>query len=190
MDTSHGPSRIPTIDDIMDRAATEAFGSPLILNVLRSLVVEAIVATALPDGWVWCSSDYSNWDFRHCSGVKLEVKQSAARQSWRSRSGKPSKCSWDIAPRTGFWEDGIWVERAGRNAEIYVLAYHHVFDDSADHRDVRQWRFFVLLDTLLPGTRRLSLEGAHKLDVPVTYGELARKVEEVRLACLQPDACG
>lgn len=41
--------------------------------------------------------------------------------------------------------------------DVYVLAYHPVFDDTADHRDPRQWRFYVIVASALPATKSISL---------------------------------
>lgn len=71
----------PTVADIQRKVADAAFGRPLITNVMRGQVVEAIVACALEPECRWCAADYSSWDFDRADGVRLEIKQSAARQS-------------------------------------------------------------------------------------------------------------
>lgn len=76
----------PVRETIRARASEVAFGSTIIQNNLRALVVEAIVDYALKPSWRWCSQDWSGWDFEHESGVRLEVKQSAARQTWTAPS--------------------------------------------------------------------------------------------------------
>ncbi|WP_172125283.1 hypothetical protein [Devosia sp. 919] len=157
-------------------AADTIFGKPLVTNVYRSVIVEAIVATALPD-WNWCSADYASCDFIHPDGTRLEVKQSAMRQTWVTKA--PSKPSWDIAARTGFWENGTdWTERAGRNADVYVLGLHDLVDDNADHRDPAQWQFFVLSEHRLPSTKRLGLATAMRLVQPVGCSDLAGAVRK------------
>lgn len=92
----------PTAADIQRKVADAAFGRPLITNVLRGQVVEAIVACALEPEWHWCAADYSSWDFDRADGFRVEIKQSAARQSWAT-SDKPSSCSFDIAERKGYF---------------------------------------------------------------------------------------
>lgn len=124
------------VERIKAKAADAAFGRPLVNNVLRGLLVEAIVAEALGDEWTWCAAGYASWDFENADGVRLEVKQSAARQSWAS--AQPSVCSFDIAPRKGRWESGIWIAEPGRAASIYVFAHHPLNGDDADHRDPAQ----------------------------------------------------
>lgn len=157
--------------------ATQAiFGKPLVTNVYRSVLTEAIVARALPD-WRWVSEDYGSYDFAHPSGLRLEVKQSALRQSWVSISAP--KPSWDIKARTGYWSAGnVWVASPGRNADIYVLGLHDVLDDTADHRDPEQWKFFVIPTQKLPATQRLSMRGAQALSRAFPVHQLAEAVME------------
>jgi hypothetical protein len=162
-------------------AANFAFGQPLVNNVLRAIIAEAIVNAALPDGWRWCSVDYNSFDFQHADGTKLEVKQSAAKQSWALPEAPPSKCSFDIAARTGRWEGGsTWIAEIGRNADIYIFAHHPVVDASADHRNPEQWRFFATLSNALPSTKRLSIAKARALSAEWTFGSLAHAVEDLR----------
>lgn len=168
----------PCVRDILNKVSETAFGRPLVTNVLRGLVVEAIVAAALEPQWQWCAEDYSSWDFQRADGLRLEVKQSAARQSW-AVSDKPSQCSFDIAQRKGRWEGPIWIDAPGRAAQLYVFAHHPVADSSADHRDPSQWHFYVVPTHDLPATRRLSLGAASRLTEPVGFGELATKVQTI-----------
>ena len=108
-----------TIDDIVEMASAAAFGRRLIQNNLRSIVVEAIVAKALGPAWRWCSADWAPYDFEGPGGLRLEVKQSAAQQTWSTSTSKPSKPVYDIAARNEF------------------------VGEQADHRDPAQWCFYV-----------------------------------------------
>jgi len=143
-------------------------------------VVEAIVACALEPKWSWCAEDYSGWDFERADGMRLEVKQSAARQSWAT-SDKPSACSFDIAMRKGRWEGPRWIDQVGRAAHIYIFAHHPIADRSADHRDPNQWQFYVAPTWRLPKTRRLSLTGAKALATVTSFTDLGQAVELVSL---------
>jgi hypothetical protein len=169
---------VTTIDDVVRRATEVTFDKCLVTNVFRSVLVEAIVAAALPD-WNWCSSDYASWDFRHRDSTRLEVKQSAARQTWFA--GRASPALWDIRPRTGYWGKNGWVARRGRYAHIYILAHHPVLSKRADHRDARQWRFYVVATSALPDTKSISEARAARLTQPVTFEELASHVEALRI---------
>jgi hypothetical protein len=166
--------------DIQRKVSESAFGKPLITNVLRGHVAEAIVATALEPDWRWCSADYASWDFDRADGVRLEVKQSAARQSWAIAAARRSKPSFDIAARTGRWdESGIWVPEAGRQAQIYVFAYHGIDDDEADHRSPEQWTFYVLAADRLPDTKRIGMASLRQLTGACRYPELRSRVDQI-----------
>jgi hypothetical protein len=167
---------------VVARASEAAFGRPLVTNVLRAMLVEAIVAEVLSDAWTWCSADYASWDFQSPDGVRLEVKQSAARQSWATETSLPSRCSFDIAARTGGWVGQDWVAEPGRQADIYVLAHHPVADASADHRDAYQWRFYVVPTIVLPPTKRISLTGVQALTQAVSFDQLVDRVAAVKAA--------
>ena len=169
-----------TSQTIAARAAEVSFGKPLITNVNRGLIAELIVEAALAPGWRWCSADYAAHDFEHADGTRLEVKQSAARQSWAAPSNGPSKASFDIAARTGRWEGAVWIEEHGRRAQIYVLAHHPVADDSADHRDPEQWRFYVLRATDLPNFKTLGLSAVRALTAACDFSELGDGVDRLR----------
>ena len=164
--------------DIVRMASERAFGARLITNVHRGLVVEAIISTALCPEWEWCSEDYFPYDFRHPSGLKLEVKQSAACQSWEAKI--PSKAMWDVKPRKQTWDGVRWVPQPGRAAGLYVFGWHPVTDRmAADHRDPLQWRFFVIATTDLPPINRLSYARAEQLSSHVAIDELAAEVSTV-----------
>ena len=166
----------PSIADIHRKVSEAAFGRPLITNVLRGQVVEAIVACALEPEWTWCAEDYSSWDFERADGKRLEVKQSAARQSW-AVSDKPSACSFDIGIRKGRWEGPHWISEVGRAADVYIFAHHPIADSTADHRDPNQWQFYVIPTRLLPDTQRLSLSRARSLATASSFGELSDAVK-------------
>ena len=164
--------------DIARIASERVFGARLITNVHRGTVVETIISTALCPEWAWCSEDYFPYDFEHPSGPKLEVKQSAACQSWETKV--PSKAIWDIKPRKGSWTGDKWVPQPGRAADLYVFGWHPVADRIvADHRDPLQWRFFVIRTVDLPPIEKLSYARAEQLAGHVAIGELASEVGTV-----------
>jgi hypothetical protein len=169
------------VSETRRRAADAAFGQPLVQNNFRATVVEAIVEQALPQAWSWCSADWAGWDFEHRDGARLEVKQSAAKQTWAAPA-KPSPARFDIAQRRGRWEGALWIPEAGRHAHLYVFAYHPVTDHTADHRDPLQWRFYVAPTAELPATRSISLKALQGLTSACGFGELGERVEALRLA--------
>lgn len=154
------------------------FGKRLITNNFRAIVVEAMVASALEPVWRWCSADWAGWDFERPDGLRLEVKQSAARQTWQRSDGRPSACSFDIKPRKGRYEGGTeWLDDEGRYADLYVFAHHHVADEAADHGDPLQWHFYVVPASDLPATLSIGLRRLKALAEPSTYADLKMTVE-------------
>jgi hypothetical protein len=167
-------------DRVIAAATAMAFGKPLVNNVLRAILAEAIVDSALPKGWQWTSGDWASYDFLHEDGTRLEVKQSAARQSWHSDQSPASKGKFDIAERKGIWIGEKWIDSPGRNAEIYVFAYHPLTDITADHREPSQWRFYVVPVTALSGAKSISLGRVQVLADSVGHAELGTCVDNLR----------
>ena len=156
-------------------------------NVHRAAYVECLVAFTLGTDWclTWTHGwDWAAWDCQHTSGARLEVKQSAARQSWdRETPARRRSPQFDIAPRTGYWtQDGSrWVDSLGRPADLYVFAWHGERRDGyADHRDPDQWLFFVVAERDLPKSRkRIGLTRLKAIVSPCCIANLKRKVENV-----------
>jgi hypothetical protein len=165
--------------EVITKVCDAAFGKPLVTNVLRGQVVEAMIALALEPVWKWCSADYASWDFERADGVRLEVKQSAYRQSWDSGPNVKISPGFDVKARKGRWEGSTFVPEPGRAAHMYVLAYHDRRDDAADHRDPRQWEFFVLGASFIPPVARIALGSVRRLTDSVAINELANRVEHV-----------
>jgi hypothetical protein len=164
---------------VLRHAAGSAFGRPLVQNNLRAVVVEAMVDLALPEDWRWCSADWAGWDFEHADGTRLEIKQSAARQTWAAPRN-PGQRRFDVAPRQGRWEGSVWIEEPGRHAHLYLFADHSVADDTADHRNPTQWVFYAVAASELPVARTVSLKRIELLTKPCRYAELAAVIERLR----------
>ena len=182
------PENLP--EYLMDRF----YGQPLIANVYRGDYVEGLILCALGQGWKQ-SFEWGSWDLENAAGVRLEVKQSAALQSWYKQTGvKNSSPSFSITPKTGYYTDStdaaVWVslpagERV-RPADIYVLAWHpEPNPEIADHHNPEQWQFFVVpADNLPPKPpqvkeQRIGLAAVKKLATAVTYDRLAAEVDKV-----------
>lgn len=193
------PARVPKAvtnlhQHIQDRLMRR-YDVPVMNNVYRADYVECLIALSLgPDWWLtWERGwDWAPWDCQHTSGVRLEVKQSAARQSWdHGEKLAPSRAPrFDIAPRTGYWtEDGSrWVDSLGRPADVYVFAWHgEKRDGYVDHRDTSQWRFFVVAEPDLPKRgKSIGLTGLKALVSPCCIAELKRTVENTICYPLNP----
>jgi hypothetical protein len=170
-----------TMNEIVAMASAAAFGRRLIQNNLRSIIVEAMVAKALGSDWRWSSADWAPYDFEGPNGVRLEVKQSAAHQTWSTPTSKPSKPLYDVAPRKGFFvqgpDDSAWTTKIGRNADVYIFARNDVVGEQADHRDPAQWRFYVVPAGDLPPTKTIGLAAIRV--VPVRFLQLEQEVRRV-----------
>ncbi len=149
------------------------FDVPIMGNLYRPDYVERMVALGLGEDFELTSSDWAGWDIEHklnsrdwpawdiehTPEFRIEVKQSAAFQTWTDRSpdGKPGKGSFDIAPRTGYFprSGGPFVEKAGRLSHVYILAWHPIEKRAeVDQRDPDQWRFFIIPATELPANQK------------------------------------
>lgn len=176
-----------SLPPVVDRLAHRFFGKPIIRNDLRGEIVEEIVAMALEPEWEGCGGDWASCDLvRPADGKRIQVKQSAAKQTWHKADARPARPCFSIKEKTGRWEDGDrWVAERGRNAEIFIFAWHPVTDATADHREPNQWEFFVVPERPLPSQTTISLSRVRQLTEPVTFEALAEKVRSVA-AALQP----
>lgn len=166
--------------DLINRLARRLFDKPLVQNSFRGELVEEMVAIALEPEWEHCGVDWGSCDLvRTTDGLRIQVKQSAVRQSWHVPGSPRARPSYSIARKTGRWEGTNWIEEAGRNADIFIFGLHPVDDDSADHRDPKQWLFFVVAEGRLPDQDSMALSTLQSLAEPVAVNALKRKVEEV-----------
>ena len=144
--------------DLRIRLMLTLFGAPLVNNAFRGTLVEAMLAQVLEPEWNWCSAEWASHDFENAEGVKLEVKQSAALQSWHTEGFPPNRGRFDIAKRKARWEGAKRIDEGGRYANLYIFAWHPVIDpDLADHRQSGQWLFHVARAEDLPNQKSIAL---------------------------------
>lgn len=186
------------MNEIARRLAAHLFDVPLIQNQYRSAFVEMMIEPFLRDAdWKYTGDGWSGWDFEHRDGARLEVKQSAALQTWSRTTGLRTRGAFDIAARKGFFDEGgaRYTIEAGRPAHLYVFAWHGIGDsERVDHRDALQWVFYVVRTGLLPDQKSISLPRVHSLiaqegRAPVTLPLLARTVDRERLKAPLPTDC-
>ncbi len=181
-------------DSIAEYISGRFYGQKLIGNAWRGTYAECLVYSALrggaPEAGWRPSGEWDPWDLENGEGIHLQVKQSAARQSWTNPKGpgKPHAMSFDIHPG-----------KKGRQTHIYVFAWHPESDpDVADHRDTGQWRFCVMPEDELPEpeigqkTQRISLnrlkELAARIGVKmVHYNQLAATINRIAGVILEAD---
>jgi hypothetical protein len=165
---------------VVDRLVTRLFDKPLIRNDLRGELVEEIVGIALHEDWELFGDDWASHDLSHRrQDLRIQVKQSAARQSWENVDSPIPKPRFSIASKTGRWEGPKWIAAPGRNAEIFIFAWHPVRDDSCDHRKPDQWQFYVIPETALPSQKSLGLAQVEVLAAPVAFSGLSGRVKAV-----------
>ena len=177
----------PIAKEILDELVIELYGQPIMSNLTRPIYVERLLARLLKGDWRFVGGDWSGWDLENTSTLaRIELKQSAARQTWTdgpTRIGKPTKPIFDIEERTGHFGDNgsTWIKTPGRPADLYVFAWHPGFDpkDAVDHRDPEQWEFYLLPETRLPkGQKTLAPNSLMNLKpVKATQADIAQKVE-------------
>lgn len=178
--------KIPTPEDIARDVFVRFIDCKTVVNVFRAGHVEAMVLRALGGGYV-LTDGWEGWDLTHKdTGWRLEIKQAAAKQVWKSKPKKTRHASFDIAPRKWEFSGDDWVklDPPRRLAAAYVFAWHGDTSDACDHRDPAQWEFFVAPTTSLKPDQktisRSSLKGAW-----MKWDELAPAVEAMRTACAQ-----
>ena len=170
------------------RLVDRVYNQPLIGNVERGAYVECLIELALSElrpPWSLTAGTWDAWDLWQAeSHARIEVKQSAALQTWPAPNDAPSAGAsprFDIAPRSGYWGADGWVasEPPQRPADLYVMAWHAETDSSiADHRLPEQWRFYVVPEHRLPpGQKGIGLGPLSRLAGACGFDELAETVE-------------
>jgi hypothetical protein len=71
------------------------------------------------------------------------------------------------------------------DSQIYVFALHATENDTADHRDATQWRFYVVPSSKLPQTKSITLPKLKALSAAHRWDGLFEAVEQQRLALEQ-----
>jgi hypothetical protein len=165
-------------DLIVARLAKRLYGSPVVRNDARGELVEEIVALALEPDWQLCSTDWAACDLVHIERkLRMQVKQSAARQSWHKESARSARPCYSIAEKSGRYENGdTWINEKGRNADVFLFAWHPVIDSSADHRNPHQWEFFAVLESALPAQKTIALSRVRHLTNAVSYAGLKARI--------------
>jgi hypothetical protein len=160
----------------LDRLVARLYGQPIIRNVLRGELVEQFVLDALGDGWI-AAGDWEAWDVQSVDGKhRIQVKQSAARQSWAGVDCKPSNARFSIKGSMAWTEAGGWAGDLIRQANFYIFAWHPLVDAAADHRDPDQWEFYVIASDRLPEQKSLSLSMVRAYCAPSRAGNMLATV--------------
>ncbi len=167
-------------EKIIDEVVKAHYQKRLINNTHRADYVEAMIALALGESWCLVSRywDWAPWDLERDDGIRLEIKQSAATQSWSPDAIQTARGKFDIAQRDGYWDyESRWHTGKARYADIYVFAWHPESNPHADHRNPGQWRFFVVPEYKLPIQKSISLNPLKKLAPETSYDDLLQAVD-------------
>lgn len=157
------------------------FDRPIIQNNLRGIYMEQVVSDLLGEEWNLVGSDWAAWDIEHkTNGTRIEVKQSAAKQTWAEDIGKKAKISFSIKSPKQIWSGTAPRPTNGRPAQIYIFAAHPLFDDRADHRMLDQWEFYVVAEADLPNQSSISLNPVRKIASNATAEDLRSIVCEIQ----------
>ena len=174
---------------VTQRLVERVYDRPLIGNVERGAYVECLIELALSElrpPWS-LTGTWASWDLEQAeSGARIEIKQSAALQTWSASSAAASaggSPTFDIAPRSGYYaaDESGWVaaETPQRPADLYVMARHDETDPNvADQRLPEQWRFYVVPEHRLPPRQKsISLRPLSRLAEACGFDDLAETVE-------------
>ncbi len=162
------------------RILKSLLGQRLVMNSFRGTLVEAMLAGVLEPKWRWCAADWASHDFENANGARLEVKQSAALQSWHDDGFAPNTGRFDIAPRKIRWEGARRIEEAGRFASIYIFAWHPVTDvKTADHREPDQWQFHTVASAALPPQKTIARSRIANMCEAVAIGQVAAQIDAI-----------
>jgi len=117
--------------------------SDLTSNVLRGLLAEFIVASAL-DVAEGVRAEWDAFDILTAEGIKVEVKSAAYIQSWAQV--KPSLIRFNVRPTKG-WnaQTNVYSTEFKRQADVYVFCVlAHLQQTSVNPLNLNQWEFYVL----------------------------------------------
>ena len=183
-------------DDIHRRVVEilcERYSPPLVDNSDRGIYIETMIAEILGSDWelTWRMaghSSWSMWDIEHqTSRKKIEVKQSAACQTWSPGKSTRVNPRFDIKQVDGYWggdcgAESEWIPLGNyqRLADLYIFAWHGVTVRSdANHCDITQWEFYVVPEERLPkGQKTIGLGAIKEIVNSTDHQSLAGVVTE------------
>ncbi|MDK3073170.1 hypothetical protein QO034_08625 [Sedimentitalea sp. JM2-8] len=129
------------IAQIQRRVQREFLSARIMDNNLRGYWCEAMLAEALGDQCAICSFGWAPWDLQigksedtFPSRIRIQVKNSAARQTWHSESDAPSDCLFNLTyrKRPHYFErdnPGIPCETFGFMCDLFALCHHSEIDE-------------------------------------------------------------
>ncbi len=135
----------------------EVFAHRILENSFRGYWCEYMIAEALGPTVRAVGLGWNAWDLQigddkseFPDRIRIQVKNSAARQSWHTQSSPISKSVFHLSyrKRPFYFEDqnpGVHCEEIGFMCELFVLCFHDGEDiDSVDQREPGEWKFYLL----------------------------------------------
>ncbi|MBE6069361.1 MAG: hypothetical protein E7211_16980 [Clostridium lundense] len=145
--------------------------SDILNNVLRGVLAEYIVATAI-EAKNEIRIEWDAYDLITKGGIKVEVKSASYLQSWKQI--ELSKISFDISP-TKAWnsETNEYNSETKRQADVYVFCLLKNSDRvTIDPLKIDQWEFYIVstekLNNEKGAQKSIGLNPLLKLDPIVT----------------------
>ncbi|OGI67009.1 hypothetical protein A2823_02845 [Candidatus Nomurabacteria bacterium RIFCSPHIGHO2_01_FULL_41_91] len=135
-------------------------------NRERGSYAEAMVWQALfitDPAWEWVAAGWHPWDFQKGNGIKrirIQLKQSAAKQLWTPRSKAIHAFSTQIKNKPSYFKrDHLdeQIEEQGRFCELFIFAWHGIFNKTCDQRNPLQWLFYVVPEKSLGSKNSVRL---------------------------------
>jgi hypothetical protein len=180
------PTRVPDVHSWVLGEINSRFDRPLIENSFRGRYVELMVGCILGDEWTSTGDDWGPYDFASTDGIRLEIKQSTAAQSWNQSVASVPR--FDIAARKGSYDGNEWKPGLARNADVHLFAWHPGFASAmVDHRDPGQWEFYVIASVDLPDQASIGLSGVRQRPArQCTSSNLREIVDQTAASCREP----
>jgi len=153
--------------EVFDRAVEglvqSIYDQPLVNNAHLGDLVEFYVAELLKESsvdWRHVALGYCPWDFEAVLDGRLhrvQVKTTSIRQAWPQTEPIPDKRSvrlryrplptyfleFDSVGHYAPWREQIESDR-GFHCEWILCVHHGITDQTADHRNLSQWRFTLI----------------------------------------------
>ncbi len=145
------------------------FDRPIMDNTFRGYWCEYMLAEAIGEECRHVGEGWHAWDMQlgedtqdFPDRIRVQVKNSAARQIWHTDKDSTSKCQWMLSYRKRpdyLGMDGVQIpcEKQGFMCDIFILCLHDRSDDHADQRDPHQWKFY-LVPVIGPNTSLTPVE--------------------------------
>lgn len=153
-------------EEIIKKLVDHLYDRRIMDNRERGSYAEAMVYQSLliaDTAWDWVAAGWHPWDFQKGNGanrVRIQLKQSAAKQLWTPRKKAIHAFSTQIKNKPSYFErdhPGEQIEEKGRFCELFIFAWHGILDETCDQRNPSQWSFYVVPEKSLGSKNSIQL---------------------------------